>query len=753
MRIGFDMGPVQASRRGFSGVGRYGRLLVKALLARAGGHEFVLYVHDAPPTDGIPASAVALVRKLAAPEAHPAPTAAHSLDWLAHANPDRLDMLVMLDPFERTSHQQLPIERSRGLKLAAVVHSLDRFLAQQATSCDPGLRDDYLRLEALRSYDLLLADSDGTRADCQALLGLPERRIQTLTAAADAGFFGPDFAEAMPEYAQGVLRDGGIERKFVVAGGGRERCDGLAPLVDAFALLPPHVRQGHQLVIPFAVSPQEWEHLLWRASARGIGDALVQTGELSCEALRVLYQRCGAFLVPPGEKSPWPLLEAMLCGSPVVADDGSAQGEIVADAGLLAAAGILNDVAHKLASLLEAPARARVFGARALSQARRFDTSQAAERFLDMLGSLDEPRAPIRPRTGRPAARKPRIAFFSPLPPKKTGVSDYAACLIEELTRFYEIDLFHDAGYVPIIALNSDQRFAADARMFPQYQPERNYHGIVYQMGNSPYHDFLYGPLTRYPGVVTLHDFMLSDLHIRIGLRMGAGFDFLRDELLEWYPEETRQIHAAMREWNDEWRKVTTGCAKKSWRLNRRILACSRRVVVHSPWCVEQVRTATPALTERMVVSPLGTYARSRTASARAATRERFHVASDALVFGCFGFLQSDKLLFEAFQAFETVARVDPKAVFLLVGEDSDNGECREKIQAAGSSHQVRFLGRQSAQEFDELQAITDVGVNLRRPPTHGETSATLLGLLSFGVPTIVTDVATFSDFPDGVVR
>ena len=46
-----------------------------------------------------------------------------------------------------------------------------------------------------------------------------------------------------------------------------------------------------------------------------------------------------------------------------------------------------------------------------------------------------------------------------------------------------------------------------------------------------------------------------------------------------------------------------------------------------------------------------------------------------------------------------------------------------------------------------------DIGVALRRPPTYGETSAALLDLLRHGVATIVTDVDTFADYSDTVVR
>src|SRR5690606_12649325 len=59
----------------------------------------------------------------------------------------------------------------------------------------------------------------------------------------------------------------------------------------------------------------------------------------------------------------------------------------------------------------------------------------------------------------------------------------------------------------------------------------------------------------------------------------------------------------------------------------------------------------------------------------------------------------------------------------------------------------------QPAEAFEALQAVADIGVSLRRPPTYGETSAALLDLLRHGVPTIVNDVGTFSDYPDTVVR
>src|SRR5262249_2698665 len=70
-----------------------------------------------------------------------------------------------------------------------------------------------------------------------------------------------------------------------------------------------------------------------------------------------------------------------------------------------------------------------------------------------------------------------------------------------------------------------------------------------------------------------------------------------------------------------------------------------------------------------------------------------------------------------------------------------------------GVTDGARFMGRHPAEAFVELMAVTDVGVNLRLPPTNGETSGALLNMLASGVSTIVTDVATFTVYPSNVVR
>ena len=187
--------------------------------------------------------------------------------------------------------------------------------------------------------------------------------------------------------------------------------------------------------------------------------------------------------------------------------------------------------------------------------------------------------------------------------------------------------------------------------------------------------------------------------------------------------------------------------------MNRRVFEHSRRVIVHSPWCVGRLEGRHPELADRAVVIPLGSRARAVSAHRKAEIRDRFEIARDATVLAAFGFIHPDKMNPEALRAFHALAADNPKAILILVGQEVDGGELRRETIERGLMGRVRFLGRQSLADFDDLAAISDVGFSLRRPPTNGETSAGLLHLLGFGVATIVTDVATFADFPDAAVR
>jgi glycosyltransferase involved in cell wall biosynthesis len=754
VRIGVDMLGVQSPHHGHRGIGRYGINLVSSLLARDEGHEFVLYVYDDLPAQRIPDAKGATVRWISQVSGSDVGTVTQRMDRLVRTNPDELDLFLVLSAFEPWDNYCPPSPPLNGLKVAAVVYDLIPFLFPAENHYDPILMRYYRSLEALRRYDLLLAISEATRQDILSTLALPEDKVVSIGAGCDRQFFVPDPAPTLNTASRDVLHRLGITKPFVLNVGGLVERKNTRGLIDAFGRLDETSKAKYQLVLTFSSGEAEFAEIREYAGRHGVDGPLVWTNEVSDETLRILYQQCAAFVLPSFyEGFGLPLLEAMQCGAPVIAGNNSSQIEVVGDAGLLANVSDASDIADKLDRILANPDFAQTLRERASIQSRQFSWDLTAGRTAKAMASVGRRRALPRFRIDRAHSRRPRIAFFSPLPPRKSGISDYSMFLLDELKKSYTIDLFHDVGYRPDVALASDEFECIDARVFGLYAGTKDYHAIVYQMGNSRYHNYLYETMLRHPGVATLHDFCLAGFHLHYGHTRGMEREYIRNELLSWYPEHEEEIRSLLRSVEWDWEVVARECAKRGWYLNRRLFDTPNIVVVHSPWCLAQVAATRPEHAERTMVIPHGIWPRRPTDAEKAAIRARFDLPQDALIVASFGFIHPDKMNPEALDAFQAVARSNEKAVFLFVGEDADAGIARRQAESLGLLDRVRFLGRQPWGSFTDLIAVTDLGINLRLPPTNGETSGALLNMLAAGVPTIVTDVATFSDYPAEVVR
>src|SRR5437588_4417922 len=118
-----------------------------------------------------------------------------------------------------------------------------------------------------------------------------------------------------------------------------------------------------------------------------------------------------------------------------------------------------------------------------------------------------------------------RIAFFSPLNPVQSGISDYSEELLLTLAgatvdgRAVDIDLFIDRGYRPSSEDITRQFDVLPAKTFGRVAGK--YDAKLYQMGNSPAHAYIYSTLMRYSGVVVLHEFVLH--HLRIWMALNGG--------------------------------------------------------------------------------------------------------------------------------------------------------------------------------------------------------------------------------------
>ncbi len=308
-----------------------------------------------------------------------------------------------------------------------------------------------------------------------------------------------------------------------------------------------------------------------------------------------------------------------------------------------------------------------------------------------------------------------RIAFVSPLPPARSGISDYSAALLETLQPLAGVDVFSG----PDIADPPASDIA------------------LYQVGNNGCHGFVYETALRRPGVVVMHE---SNLHHLI-----ADLTIKRGEWDAYVAECEYDGGAEARAYAERVRRLETGPDYEGVRMTRRLLESSRGVIVHSRFMEGAIRAAGYA--GPLAVIPHGAWIPD---ADRNAYRGKLGVDESAPLVGIFGFLKPYKRIAESLRAFRRLARVAPEARMVLAGEKHPDMPIAAMIESMGLAERARVLGFTPLEDFEGYLAACDIVLNLRYP-TVGETSGTLLRALGLGKAVLVSDIGAFHELPEDV--
>ena len=116
-----------------------------------------------------------------------------------------------------------------------------------------------------------------------------------------------------------------------------------------------------------------YEDLLRSVTQMDLASRVLMPGYVNDDDLPALYAGAELFVLPSlYEGFGLPVLEAMACGTPVVAANVSSLPEIVGDAGVLAVPTDAGDLARAMIRLLMDPAQAADLRRRGLEHAGRF---------------------------------------------------------------------------------------------------------------------------------------------------------------------------------------------------------------------------------------------------------------------------------------------------------------------------------------------------------------------------------------------
>ena len=255
----------------------------------------------------------------------------------------------------------------------SVLTVFDLSFARYPNLTMPGMQR-YLTRVVLRSAcraDRVIAISEATKADLCDLYSIDPRRISVVYPGVE-----PRFHPAEEPAAERAVRAryGLGDGPFILTVGTLQPRKNHARLVEAFARIGPRYR----LVI---AGGRGWayQEVSERVAQLGLDDRVIFPGYVDDADLPGLYRAASALAYPSlYEGFGLPVLEAMACGTPVMAADTSSLPEVVGEAGLLVDPLDVDALAGALVRLLEdEPLRARL-REQGIRQAADFTWARAA---------------------------------------------------------------------------------------------------------------------------------------------------------------------------------------------------------------------------------------------------------------------------------------------------------------------------------------------------------------------------------------
>ena len=732
------------------GIGRYSMALAQAMLRQGGRHDFRIVLNHHFP-DSVAALRVAFDGLLPQEQIMvcdlPGPLAEYDQqnNWRIRAAEQlREHYLASLAPdvvhvaslFEGLSDDACgSVLHSRGqFDTAVTLYDLIPLMRKEKYLSEPHVANWYYRkLQSLKNAELLLAISSHSRQEALSALQLPEAGVVNISSAVDA-IFRP--RQLTLDAAQALRARYGLRRPFFMYTGGIDYRKNIEGLIEAYAMLPAALRQQYQLAVVCSIQDGDRQRLQKLAAGFKLAkDDLVLTGFVSDDDLVSLYNSTDLFVFPSLQEGfGLPALEAMSCGAPVIGSNNSSIPEVIGRADALFDPGNVKDIAAKMHSAITDAAFNASLRAHGLVQAGKFSWDASAQKTLAAFEQVHERRRQDG-RVGRAGpARRPRLAYVSPLPPERSGIADYSAELLPELAKYYDIDvvLAQSALSDPWLAANFPQRSAA---WFDAHASQ--FDRIVYHFGNSSFHSHMFGLLTRHPGVVVLHDFFLSGVvnHASAGSAQPNA-----------YCQTLYEAHG-YRALTDE-RDGGRDASLVHYPCNQAVLDQATGVIVHSAHSRELAECwYGPGRADDWRLIPLLRVLPG--ALDKAAARQRLGLADDDFLMCSFGLVALTKCNQKILEAWLNSALAqDARCHLVFVGENNIWKFGADLSRRMAGHGRIKITGFASQELYRTYLTAADAAVQLRTR-SRGETSATILDCLAYRLPTIINCHGSAAEVPE----
>jgi glycosyltransferase involved in cell wall biosynthesis len=276
------------------------------------------------------------------------------------------------------------------------VHDMSSILFRPGRNFRRAMHEERYRRGAARA-ERVIAVSHSTRRDLEAVVPIAPERVRTIYSAPDPVFSPANGdsgdGEVLERSDEKVLERYSIRSPFILYAGIVRPRKNIPRLVEAFAVLRGDF-ENHAIYRDLRLVIIGDELSRNPAVRRAVVETRVEPyvrflGFVPIETLRVFYRAAVIFAFPSlYEGFGLAPLEAMACGTPVVASNLPALVEAVGDAAELVTPDNVFDIARGLRELLTDDEKRRTLGHAGRLQAGRFSWDETARRVLGVYGEV-----------------------------------------------------------------------------------------------------------------------------------------------------------------------------------------------------------------------------------------------------------------------------------------------------------------------------------------------------------------------------
>jgi len=313
-----------------------------------------------------------------------------------------------------------------------------------------------------------------------------------------------------------------------------------------------------------------------------------------------------------------------------------------------------------------------------------------------------------------------RLNWFSPLPPARNGVAEWAGHVLPAVCRRADVVLWTDqaARQLPPGVTAEVRHFQPGA--LPWAEVQRADLSVYHVGNNAACHAGIWQVSRRHPGVVVLHDLCLPHLFID-HFRQRNDFAGYREEMERFYGDTGGWL--APRVWDH---RVPPDYLSDRCPHTELAVEGALGVLVHSPAAYEALR---PAMRWPLAYQPLA-YRLTRPAAPAAKGGEPYRL----IVFGHIGTNRCLDSVLEALARFRDGGRFH----LHVCGPLWDENHVKGRVKALDLRRCVTLHGYVGDRDLDAALAASHLAINLRNP-TMGEASLSQLRLWDHALPALVS--------------